>query len=187
MAAAALARLPGAAATALTSTILLVSLALNLSLLSSAWSPPSIYRTPGCGNCSWELGSQSGRPKGKALRWLRPLLREIQAGRSNLGRSWLRLGDLFGSAHVVCSYVRLWEGRPLPRLARLPPTVGALLILAVGSRAWLNRACVSPSCARLRWFDQLSALSLALAAAVSHPHARGDHTKHPGPLTCWLQ
>ena len=154
-----------------------VSLALNLSLLSSA--SVSTFYLPHTRVWELLLGAWlaiRGGTRGEALRWLAPPLPRCKPTSATLAGLWLRLGDLFGSAHVVRSYVRLWKGRPLPRLAR----AGADRrhpACARGRFAGVAQSnCVGPSCARLRWLDQLSALSLASAAAVSHPHQRRDHT-----------
>ena len=161
---------------ALTSTILLVSLALNLSLLSSA--SVSTFYLPhtrvwelllGAWLAIWEAQGES------------PSMAQAPLARntSRPQQLWQDYGsDLVIFSALLMLFVPMFaygKDDPYTRLAR-PAADRRRPAHPRGRFAGVAQSsCVSPSCARLRWFDQLSALSLALAAAVSHPHQRGDH------------
>ena len=129
---------------ALAGAILLVSLALNISLLGSA--PVSTFYLPH--TRVWELllgawlairEAQSGSPAMAHA----PLARDS----SPLRRLWRRYGsDLMVSCALLMLLIPMFTyGRDnsYPGWRALVPTLGALLILKVGSRAWLNRTVLA--------------------------------------------
>ena len=80
-----------------------------------------------------------------------------------------------GVALLLSAIVFFHEKLHFPGLLALVPVVGAVIVIAAGPHAWLNRTILVSVAIRSDRPDQLSALSVALAAAVAGPHHRGSN------------
>ncbi len=75
-----------------------------------------------------------------------------------------------GAVLLTLAYFLLTKNKRFPGWWALLPTLGAALMIAAGSRAWLNRLRAVKSLLSMDWFDQFSALLMALAPVVFCSH-----------------